>query len=220
MRTEDPLDIVSSTADAAFATDEDDRIVIWNHGAEQLLGYEAARVLGRTCHDIICGKDVFGNRFCDEHCSLTQMIRRHEALHHFEMDVRKSSGETLRAMFSVVVVPGPRPTQFTVIHILRPVERSSEVDGLIRKILTGSQDRFSSPSSADSSDAPPTRPTLTGREIEILRLMADGQSTQRIADSLFISTITVRNHIQHILQKLKVHSKLEAVSIALRERLI
>ena len=218
MKTEDPLDIVSSTADAAFATDEDDRIVIWNHGAEQLLGYEAARVLGRACHNVLCGMDVFGNRYCDEYCSLTQMVRRHEALHHFEMDVRKSSGEMMRAMFSVVVVPGPRPSQFTVVHIFRPVERSSDVDGLIRKILMGSQAQPTPMASNDAAEKP--HPTLTGREVEILRLMADGQGTQRIADSLFISTITVRNHVQHILQKLDVHSKLEAVSIALRERLI
>jgi len=220
MKTEDPLDIVSSTADAAFATDEDDRIVIWNQAAERLLGHDAASVLGKMCHRVICGTDVFENRYCDEQCSLTQMIRRHEAIHHFEMNVRKSSGDMIRAAFYVVVVPGPRPSQFTVVHIFRPVEHGGDVQDLIRRILAGSQTPSVLPDSGDGSAPSHGRPELTGREIEILRLMADGQSTQRIADTLFISTITVRNHVQHILQKLEVHSKVEAVSIALRERLI
>jgi DNA-binding NarL/FixJ family response regulator len=63
-------------------------------------------------------------------------------------------------------------------------------------------------------------PGLTSREIQILRLLADGTSTQGIADSLFISVTTTRNHVQNILRKLDVHSKLEAVSLALRTHLL
>ncbi len=86
----DPLDVIASTADAAFATDEEWRIAIWNKAAERLLGYEAAEVLGRPCHEILCGKDIFGNRYCDEFCAPTKMIRRREAVHHFELDIRKA----------------------------------------------------------------------------------------------------------------------------------
>ncbi len=220
MRTQDPLDIVASTADAAFGTDEEGRVVIWNKAAERLLGYDATRVLGKSCHAILCGKDVFGNRYCDEHCSLVQMVRRHEAVHHFEADVRRASGEPLRAAFSIVVVPGPRPSQFTLVHILQPATRGREADELIRRILTGSP----APDPPAIAGASPPREkapaSLTAREIEVLRLMADGKSTRKIADALFISTITVRNHIQHILQKLEAHSKVEAVSLAFRQRLI
>ena len=62
--------------------------------------------------------------------------------------------------------------------------------------------------------------SLKRRELDILRLMADGSSTRKIADDLFISTATARNHIQHIIEKLGVHSKLEAVSLAFRRSLI
>jgi len=51
-------------------------------------------------------------------------------------------------------------------------------------------------------------------------LVADGTGTSEIADTLFISVATVRNHVQNILRKLEVHSKLEAVAVALRSRLI
>lgn len=57
---------------------------------------------------------------------------------------------------------------------------------------------------------------LSRRELEVLRLMAEGLDTATIAGKLFVSHNTVRNHIQKILQKLGAHSKLEAVTIATR----
>jgi DNA-binding CsgD family transcriptional regulator len=148
------------------------------------------------------------------------MIRRREAVHHFELDIRKASGEVLRAAFSLVVIPGPRPTQFTLIHIFQPVDRSRESDELVRRILATAPapDLPPLPGAPSPSSMKPV--PLTDREIEVLRLMADGISTSRMADSMFISVTTVRTHIQNILRKLEVHSKLEAVSLALRNRLI
>jgi two-component system nitrate/nitrite response regulator NarL len=61
---------------------------------------------------------------------------------------------------------------------------------------------------------------LTPRESEVLRLLACGSSNRGIADTLGISATTVRNHIEHVLSKLGVHSKLEAVVLAAREHLV
>jgi DNA-binding CsgD family transcriptional regulator len=61
---------------------------------------------------------------------------------------------------------------------------------------------------------------LTAREIEILRLIAQGRDTQAIADGLVISSNTVRTHLQNIFAKLGVHSKLEAVTLASRRGLL
>ena len=61
---------------------------------------------------------------------------------------------------------------------------------------------------------------LTRRELEVLGVMASGGSNQAIADRLFISRDTVRNHVASVLQKLGAHSKLEAVAIALRRGII
>jgi DNA-binding NarL/FixJ family response regulator len=61
---------------------------------------------------------------------------------------------------------------------------------------------------------------LTGREREILELIAEGLTNGAIAKRLFISVNTVRNHVQSVLAKLDAHSKLEALSIAIREGLI
>jgi DNA-binding NarL/FixJ family response regulator len=61
---------------------------------------------------------------------------------------------------------------------------------------------------------------LTKRELEVLGVMATGASNQAIADQLFISRDTVRNHVASILQKLGAHSKLEAVALALQRDII
>ena len=60
---------------------------------------------------------------------------------------------------------------------------------------------------------------LTSREMAVLACLADGLPTRAIARKLFISPCTVRNHVQGILQKLDVHTKLAAVVYALRHDL-
>jgi DNA-binding NarL/FixJ family response regulator len=61
---------------------------------------------------------------------------------------------------------------------------------------------------------------LTERERSILRLLAEGTSTTNIAQQLFIAPATARNHVQSVISKLGAHSRLEAVSIALREHIV
>jgi DNA-binding CsgD family transcriptional regulator len=57
---------------------------------------------------------------------------------------------------------------------------------------------------------------LSTREVDILRLMVEGQSRVQIARTLYLSVNTVRSHVRSVLRKQEVHSSLEAVSIALR----
>jgi PAS domain S-box-containing protein len=214
----DPLDVIARAGAAAFATDEKGRIAIWNKGAEEMLGYSASQVLGKSCHEIICGRDVFGNRFCDRQCALTFMAERHEAMRHFELDIRAESGDVLPAHVSIVTFPGARPRQYTLVHFIERVDRHREANALVRRILT---EPHPVPETPAPGKAPlPQYQSLTSREIQILRLLAEGTSTKGIADSLFISVTTTRNHVQNILRKLDVHSKLEAVSLALRTHLL
>jgi len=71
-----------------------------------------------------------------------------------------------------------------------------------------------------SSSRTADKALISARELEVLRLMAEGSSTKEIAASLHLSVNTVRNHTQNILSKLNVHSKLEAVAKAIREELV
>ena len=215
--TADPFQIVASIADPAFATDEVGRIVIWNRAAEKLLGWSASEVLGRPCHEVTRGRDVFGNRFWYGQCGLHRMARDHEPICSFEVDLEKVNSDSVRVGVFIIAVPGPRPGQYSLIHLLRPapseVRRSADSrsgqSGVLPVLEQGG---------APARD--PATYSLTPREVEILRVLVEGWSTQEIADRLYISIATVRNHVQSILQKLDVHSRMEAVSLALRERLV
>ena len=63
-------------------------------------------------------------------------------------------------------------------------------------------------------------PVLTARELEVLKLVARGMSNKDVADELFISENTVKNHVRNILEKLHLHSRMEAVMYAVRKRLL
>jgi DNA-binding NarL/FixJ family response regulator len=85
------------------------------------------------------------------------------------------------------------PGNELLLHICRPKKESLGTDN----------NRAATMPSANS--------TLTPREIEVLTLLAGGESTCSIASIMCVSTTTVRNHIQHVLDKLHVHTRLEAV---------
>ena len=63
-------------------------------------------------------------------------------------------------------------------------------------------------------------PRLTDRELQVLRLVAKGLNNKDIGDELFISENTVKNHVRNILEKLHLHSRMEAVVYAVREKLL
>ncbi len=64
------------------------------------------------------------------------------------------------------------------------------------------------------------RSQLTPREMEVLRLLARGVSTREIAGRMVLSVNTIRCHVQNLMMKLEAHSKLEAVSKAVRQGII
>jgi DNA-binding CsgD family transcriptional regulator len=190
-------EIVASTRDPAFATDAGGTILAWNAAAHRLLGFEAPDLIGERCYDRLAGRDVFGNRYCHPDCPLLGMARRHEAIGHTEVHLRSASGGLVPARVNVIVVPmDGSASQTSVIHVLSPVARERDEAVAPREPATPN-DRLD---------------RLTPRESEILDLLAAGRSTRDIAAELFISLATARNHIQNILRKLRVHSRLEAVS--------
>ena len=73
---------------------------------------------------------------------------------------------------------------------------------------------------ANLASAPKENFELTKRETEILEQLCTGLNYQHIADNLVISPKTVRKHIENVYNKLNVHSKIEAVNVARRNRLI
>ena len=79
-------------------------------------------------------------------------------------------------------------------------------------------DEFKQMSRTDRHTVP--GPRLTDRELEVLKLVAQGLNNREIAKRLFISENTVKNHVRNILEKLQLHSRMEAVMYAVREKLL
>jgi len=79
-------------------------------------------------------------------------------------------------------------------------------------------DEFKQMSKPERSTGPALR--LTDRELEVLRQVAQGHSNKEIAALLFISENTVKNHVRNMLEKLQLHSRMEAVMYAVRENLL
>jgi DNA-binding NarL/FixJ family response regulator len=79
-------------------------------------------------------------------------------------------------------------------------------------------DEFKQMTRSDRQQVP--SPRLTERELEVLKLVAQGLNNREIAKRLFISENTVKNHVRNILEKLQLHSRMEAVMYAVREKLL
>jgi DNA-binding CsgD family transcriptional regulator len=201
---EDVLDRISRSGEAAFAMDGGNRITHWNKACEALLGKPARHVLGKRCQDVMCGRDVNGNVYCHTACPVAHQARdmADDPVRPFELDVPAVNGTRRRVSISLFAVPSYHPALTAVVHTLRPVASDPAPE-----------------LAAEAPALPPTRSSnfrgataaLTARETEVLRCLARGLSTPAIANELSVAPVTVRNHIQGILQKLGVHSKLEAV---------
>ncbi len=92
--------------------------------------------------------------------------------------------------------------------------------GLVMMLDTNVLMEFARPAE-QGTDAPASHvPRLTERELEVLDLVAEGMSNREIAEKLYISENTAKNHVRNILEKLHTHTRTEAVMCAVRERII
>lgn len=212
----DPLHLdtlLAHAADGACAIGPDGKIFLWNRAAEKVLGYPAREVVGRPCGDIFAARDGAGNRLCYPGCHVRTLVQREEPVQHFDMATRTRAGKPVWLNVSILTVPGRHGEPGTTVHLFRDVTAAREIESLVRERLA----RASAPP-GDGADT--GRSPLTRREVEILRLLGAGANTRSIAARLNVSGATVRNHVQNILGKLGVHSRLEAVAHASRNGLL
>lgn len=204
----DLLDILGRTADAMVAIDADMRIIGWNDSATKLLGYSATEALGKPCHEILQWRNRCGDTVCDGSCPSAKAGAPDDIIETCEVLGRSATNRTLWLSASTIVLPPELQSQCRLVHLVREIALPPELERVIVERLQGW--------SPDTRRSDGRLDVLTPREREVLNLLADGLDGPGIAERLFLSPATVRNHIQHILAKLEVHSRVEAVALALR----
>ena len=211
------LDRISRSGEAVFAIDSSDRVILWNKKCEELLGKPARAVLGKRCYDVMGGRDENGNVYCYRNCPVAYQARERpkEPVHRFQLTVDSGNGARKAVDVSLFAIPSYHPALSTLVHVLREgkkkttaLERALAEEAEVREPLWPMETKTGQPID------------LTSREKEILRCLAEGLPTGAIGKKLFISPVTVRNHIQNILHKLDVHTKLAAVVFAYQHNLI
>lgn len=222
MRETELYELLDEAADAAFVVDQSGLIRFWNHSAELILGRRSNDTLGRSCASTIDGIDSAGSQVCVADCSILEICRNCTGVPAYDLEVRTASGTRKWVNVSVIGARAGPKGERLVVHLLRDIDTRKKLENLTKGILvsvgqlTGQQ--------AEELLAPARGPVpstqLTGQERRILQLLSLGRGTGVIARELNVSTVTVRNHIQHVLSKLGAHSRLEAVMRAVRERLI
>jgi len=208
IRNEKPMTSVNTflhTSDAACGVDRDGRIIFWNKAAEEAWGYIEDIALGQRCWELLCGRDVFGNQYCGKDCPIRASTFESNVGNHFQLDFLTAQGDLKRFTVNPLIMNGPSGEKMLV-HLCHPetVENRTPTNASIVKQVT----------------KPQTQSTLSSREIEVLVYLHKGLAIAEIAHSLGISVATVRNHTQHILLKLQVHSRFEAVAQARKLGLI
>ena len=95
-----------------------------------------------------------------------------------------------------------------LVHLLRDSQKTHETLEMARGLIAlYSREGASAPDPRDV-------PALTPRQLEVLKLLAEGRSAREIGQRLYLSEATIRNHVRSLLQSLGPHSQLEALAMA------
>jgi len=217
------LRIFESAADGVHAVDGEQRIIFWNQAAAKLLGFSAQEVLGRYCYDVIAGGDYEGHPFCRRGCPTIEAAKRGRSVQNYDVCSRRADASTVWLNVSALSVDDPEGQGRLAIHFLRDVTRRRQAEILAQQTIEAVS-RYRPGEGATERESggpyPAPVPRLTRREMEVLRLLASGTSLPAMARTLGITVATVRNHIEHILGKLGVHNRLEAVVYAAQHKLV
>ncbi|MBT8070143.1 MAG: PAS domain-containing protein [Gammaproteobacteria bacterium] len=188
------------TGDPAFAVNLRGVIAYWNSAAEQSLGHTSDEAVGSKCWQLLRGQDSNGNRYCAKHCPVREMASQREPIHSFLCSFVSASSKPRKYSVSCLNVDNDSGDKL-LLHICQPANKRPETVTYQVPI-----DEHAEP--------------LSQREAEVLSLLADEVSTQDIADRMDISIRTVRTHIQHLMYKLRVHKRHDAIHVARQLKLI
>lgn len=193
---------VGNLGTAAWVCGQDHIIRFFNRRAEALLAKRSEECLGRPCFEVVAGKTASNRAFCGPRCPLYAAALRDGVIEPFAACVHTPRGTRWLELVGIPVRRDPDSPP-VLVHCALDLDRSHRMEAFLHHVATRTPP-------ADGEAAHAHR--LTPREKEVLRLLAEDWTLPAISDHLCVSYATVRNHVQHILDKLGAHSTLEAVA--------
>ena len=189
---------IQSLGTAVWISSPEGTLTYLNEHAETLFGVDTGACVGLPCHQVIAGRDASGRPFCGPQC-------RYRSLANQSREVKPATFRRGDQWVQVmaITVQAPDGSNPWLVHCAMDSPRSHRLEAYMTKVA----------GRAHGSKIEPT--VLTLREHQILTQLSEDETLYSIAASLHLSYATVRNHVQHILAKLDVHSIEEAVAVKL-----
>jgi DNA-binding CsgD family transcriptional regulator len=191
------LNAMRESPDPIFAIDRAQKILLWTAAMVRLTGWSAEEAEGNFCFATLAGSDTFGNAYCSPNCPVKQTLDQNKVVNPFELILQNRKDQ--------------KRHRVRCNHVLMVSQEKGEPQICVYML----EDLDQVQSSSESTKKP-----LSKREIEILRALSQGMDNRAIASALHLSESTIRNHIQNIFNKLGVHSRVEAVVRAYKEKLV
>ena len=196
---------VGSLGTPVWITESDGNLGYLNQRAEALLGVSAADCVGRPCYQVIAGTDDLGRASCKRNCPILGLARAKREIEPVRIRVRGPDGKGRWIEVLHITLTPPESKGVWLVHCALHADRAHRMEKYLARIAS----RTPHPEISSETSA---RLGLTPRENEILQLLAKDKGLHEIAEKTCVSYVTVRNHVQHILAKLGVHSIAEAVA--------
>jgi PAS domain S-box-containing protein len=198
--------IEAHTGDAVYVVGPDYTIVHWDENMESLSGVLSEEALGKSCYETVMGEGEEGQPYCAHGCSVMHLAQEGRAVSSYEMRIRTRSGRRRWVSASNLTIKteeGPY-----LVHLLRDSQGTHDALEMARGLIQLS--------SKGEAPAPRRRnvPTLTPRQLEVLKLLSEGKNAKEIGGELYLSQATIRNHIRALFQALGAHSQLEVLAKA------
>lgn len=193
---------VESVAAPTWVADPDERIRFVNAGAAELFGRPAEQCIGRTCWELVGACDEEGRSFCSAQCPVRGAARGGGQSAPVTVKVKE------RWLTLLAIPVWDEEGGLSVVGCALDADKNQRME----RYLT----RVASRSATVSREQWSQRvASLTRRQREVLDALARDEELRQIASGMHVSLVTVRNHVQHLLPKLGVHSIQEAAALHL-----
>jgi len=192
---------------AAWVSDANGTIVYMNERAEKLLDKESGAAIGQPCHLMVAGEGGDGQAWCEHNCRVKQAARQGEEIEPYTIRIHDDDGDDRWLQLLVIPYKTDDGKQ-QLAHCAFRVDRSHIIQSYLDRVAARTPVNADRNFTIESSH-------LSRREREVLQLLAEDENLYEIAEKLGVSYYTVRNHVQHVLGKMGVHSTLEAVALYL-----